>query len=99
MTDEAASLRPAFPSYERFYRPGKQIAGHRTRMLRSKIVSSVPLNPSKSTPSSTGPVLQWLQSTTADVWVKFLLSLLGLGLAFGAALFSTVSRDAGNLWN
>ena len=67
-------------------------------MLRSKIVSSVSLNPPKSTPSSTGPVLQWLQSTTADVWVKFLLSLLGLGLAFGAALFSTVSRDAGNLW-
>ena len=23
---------------------------------------------------------------------------MGLGLAFGAALFSTVSRDAGNVW-
>ena len=33
-----------------------------------------------------------------EVWVKFLLALLGLGLAFAAALFSTVSRDAGNLW-
>ncbi len=41
---------------------------------------------------------QWLQSATAEVWVKFLLALVGLGLAFAAALFSTVSRDAGNLW-
>jgi uncharacterized protein (DUF58 family) len=32
------------------------------------------------------------------VWAKFLLALVGLGLAFAAALFSTVSRDAGNLW-
>jgi len=41
---------------------------------------------------------QWLQSATAEVWVKFVLALLGLGLAFAAALFSTVSRDSGNLW-
>ena len=41
---------------------------------------------------------QWLQSASAEVWVKFLLALVGLGLAFAAALFSTVSRDAGNLW-
>ncbi len=33
-----------------------------------------------------------------EVWARFLLALLGLGLAFGAALFSTVSRDAGNVW-
>jgi len=43
-------------------------------------------------------VVQWLQSGSGEVWVKFLLALLGLGLAFAAALFSTVSRDAGNLW-
>ena len=30
--------------------------------------------------------------------MRFMLALLGLGLAFGAALFSTVSRDAGNVW-
>jgi hypothetical protein len=41
---------------------------------------------------------QWLQSASAEVWVKFLLALVGLGLAFATALFSTVSRDAGNLW-
>jgi uncharacterized protein (DUF58 family) len=41
---------------------------------------------------------EWLHSSGAGVWVKFLLALAGLGLAFGAALFSTVSRDAGNVW-
>ena len=45
-----------------------------------------------------GRVAEWLQSASADVWAKFLLALVGLGLAFGAALFSTISRDAGNLW-
>jgi uncharacterized protein (DUF58 family) len=33
-----------------------------------------------------------------EVWIRFLLAIVGLGLAFAAALFSTVSRDAGNLW-
>ncbi len=33
-----------------------------------------------------------------EVWVRFLLAIIGLGLAFSAALFSTVSRDSGNLW-
>ncbi len=45
-----------------------------------------------------GRLARWLQSSAAEVWIKFLLALLGLGLAFGAALFSTVSRDAGNVW-
>ena len=31
------------------------------------------------------------------MWVRFLLALVGLALAFGAALFSTVSRESGNL--
>ncbi len=34
----------------------------------------------------------------ADLWLKFLLALLGLALAFAAALFSTVSREAGHVW-
>ena len=67
-------------------------------MLGSKQVGSAIANPLKERVSATGRVVQWLQSASADVWVKFLLSLVGLGLAFGAALFSTVSRDAGNLW-
>ncbi|MCU1301171.1 MAG: hypothetical protein JWQ87_1455 [Candidatus Sulfotelmatobacter sp.] len=44
-----------------------------------------------------GPIA-WLQSASAEVWVKFLLALLGLGLAFGAALLSTASGEAGNVW-
>ncbi len=32
------------------------------------------------------------------VWIRFLLAIGGLILAFVAALFSTVSRQAGNLW-
>lgn len=33
-----------------------------------------------------------------EVWVRFLLAILGLGMAFAAALFSTVTRESGNLW-
>ena len=55
-------------------------------------------NPLKSNPSGPGRLTQWVQSASAEVWIKFLLALLGLGLAFATALFSTVSRDAGNLW-
>jgi len=40
----------------------------------------------------------WLQSAAAEVWAKFLLALAGLALAFGAALFSTASGEAGHLW-
>ncbi len=67
-------------------------------MLGSKPVGSAVANPLKSDASVPGRMAQWLQSASAEVWVKFLLSLVGLGLAFGAALFSTISRDAGNLW-
>src|SRR5579862_6967392 len=67
-------------------------------MLGSKRVASASVNPMKPSSSVPSRVAQWLQSASADVWVKFLLALVGLGLAFGAALFSTVSRDAGNLW-
>jgi uncharacterized protein (DUF58 family) len=34
----------------------------------------------------------------SQVWVRFLIAILGLVLAFGAALFSTVSRESGNIW-
>jgi uncharacterized protein (DUF58 family) len=40
----------------------------------------------------------WVRSAAAEVWIKFLLALLGLGLAFAAALLSTASGEAGNLW-
>jgi len=72
-------------------------------MLGSKRVGSAYANPlksvpTKSAPSFTGRLALWLQSASAEIWAKFLLALVGLGLAFGAALFSTVSRDAGNVW-
>lgn len=61
-------------------------------------MGSVTANPLASSSSRLNRVLQSLQSANAEVWVKFLLALVGLGLAFASALFSTVSRDAGNLW-
>src|SRR5271169_5612034 len=45
-----------------------------------------------------GRAVAWLQSAGTEVWIKFLLALVGLGLAFGAALFSTAWGEAGNLW-
>lgn len=42
--------------------------------------------------------MAWLQSASAEVWLKFLLALVGLGLAFGAALLSTASGEAGRVW-
>ena len=61
-------------------------------------MASAVTNPFEATSSVPRRIAQWLQSGGAEVWVKFLLSLIGLGLAFASALFSTVSRDAGNLW-
>jgi len=48
-----------------------------------------------------GPVARLValaQLEHADLWLKFLLALVGLALAFAAALFSTVSRESGNVW-
>lgn len=33
-----------------------------------------------------------------EAWVRFFIALIGLLLAFGAALMSTASRESGNLW-
>jgi len=67
------------------------------RVLASNSVASI-ANPLKSGLSLPGRVAEWLQSSSVEVWIKFLLALVGLGFAFAAALFSTISRDAGNLW-
>ena len=69
----------------------------RARSARLQRVGSAYANPLKSSPSAPGRLANWLQSASAEVWVKFLLALLGLGLAFASALL-TVSRDAGNVW-
>jgi uncharacterized protein (DUF58 family) len=59
-------------------------------------VSSAYADSVKSHPP--GRIVQWLHSTSAEVWAKFLLALVGLGLAFGAALLSTASGEAGRVW-
>lgn len=54
---------------------------------------SNPVNPDP--PAHAG---MWLQSSAAEVWIKFLLALIGLALAFGAAIFSTALGESGKLW-
>jgi uncharacterized protein (DUF58 family) len=39
-----------------------------------------------------------LRRGVSEVWLRFLLAIAGLILAFAAALFSTVARESGNLW-
>jgi uncharacterized protein (DUF58 family) len=39
-----------------------------------------------------------LHGDVPEVLIRFLLSLVGLGLALSAALFSTVARESGSLW-
>src|SRR5580704_6582884 len=65
---------------------------------RLKIVSSTYINPANPPQPRNGRALAWLQSASAEVWLKFLLALAGLGMAFGAALLSTASGEAGNVW-
>jgi uncharacterized protein (DUF58 family) len=48
--------------------------------------------PQASAPSR----FRWLG--LSQIWVRFLLAIIGLTLAFTAALFSTVSREAGSVW-
>jgi len=43
-------------------------------------------------------IARFLRFEIPEVWVRFLLAIVGLGLAFLAALFSTVTREAGSLW-
>jgi uncharacterized protein (DUF58 family) len=61
-------------------------------------MNSAYVNSSNPGQASNARAVSWLQSATAEVWLKFLLALVGLGLAFGAALLSTASGEAGNLW-
>jgi uncharacterized protein (DUF58 family) len=49
-------------------------------------------------PSAIQRLSHFLHFDIPEVWVRFLLAIVGLTLAFGAALFSTVSREAGNFW-
>ncbi|HEX4487799.1 MAG TPA: DUF58 domain-containing protein [Terriglobales bacterium] len=39
-----------------------------------------------------------IRSGLSEVWIRFLVAIVGLTVAFGAALFSTVTRESGHLW-
>ncbi len=49
-------------------------------------------------PSLPQRLTQALHLEIPEVWLRFLMAIVGLVLAFAAALFSTVSRESGNLW-
>lgn len=63
---------------------------------------SNPRMPASSLPAESRSPLQrfahLLHVDIPEIWLRFLLALVGLVLAFVAALFSTVSRESGNLW-
>jgi len=60
-------------------------------------VASVSTNSVNLNQAAHGPAA-WLRSAAAEVWIKFFLALVGLGLAFAAALFSTALGEAGRVW-
>ena len=49
-------------------------------------------------PGPLSRIAHLLHVDVPEVWIRFLIAIVGLVLAFGAALFSTVSRESGNLW-
>ena len=63
---------------------------------RQKYSKMKPINPPPL--SAIHRFSRFLHLEIPEVWVRFLLAIVGLTLAFGAALFSTVSRESGNLW-
>ena len=42
-------------------------------------------------------IAQAFRAENSGAWLRFLLAAFGLSLAFGAAIFSTAARDAGNV--
>jgi uncharacterized protein (DUF58 family) len=54
--------------------------------------------PQQPAPRESRGLARALSLRIPEVWIRFLIALVGLVLAFTAALFSTVSREAGNLW-
>jgi len=51
-----------------------------------------------ATRSSPRSSLRFARIGLSEVWVRFLVAIVGLVLAFAAALFSTVSRESGSVW-
>src|SRR5689334_14521893 len=53
---------------------------------------------STSSEARRGSTAGLLRLHISEVWLRFLLAIAGLVLAFAAALFSTVSRESGDMW-
>jgi len=58
----------------------------------------MPATAKSSTSDEPRLLARLLRVEIPEVWVRFLLAIVGLVLAFVAALFSTVTREAGSLW-
>jgi uncharacterized protein (DUF58 family) len=66
--------------------------------LGATLELGTPLMHDSAKPSYLGRVSRLLHFDVPEVWLRFLLAIVGLALAFVAALFSTVSRESGNFW-
>jgi uncharacterized protein (DUF58 family) len=66
-------------------------------VVSNRVINSVI---SERTPTAAQPAVtpHPLRLGLSQVWVRFLLAIAGLALAFGAALFSTILGESGNLW-
>ncbi len=50
-------------------------------------------------PFAAGPIALWQRlASIPEIWKRSLIAVFGLGFAFATAIFSTVMRDAGNVW-
>src|ERR1700683_1553026 len=56
------------------------------------------MSASAKSPAVPQRLARFLHVEIPEVWVRFLLAIVGLILAFAAALFSTITREAGSLW-
>src|ERR1022692_3625823 len=77
----------ARPSYA-----GEALPGSKTKVI-SHVISERTQTSLQPASASRFPRL-----ALSQVWVRFLLAIVGLMLAFGAALFSTILAESGNLW-
>ena len=64
---------------------------------RTKVINHV-ISERTQTSLQPAPASRFPRLALSQVWVRFLLAIIGLMLAFGAALFSTILGESGNLW-
>jgi uncharacterized protein (DUF58 family) len=72
---------------------GANLDAKGTRPVSHPMTLKDPVSLSKSQ-----QLIRLLHRGVSQVWLRFLLAIAGLILAFVAALFSTVARESGNLW-